>query len=256
MFVCIVANGYPSKRYLGNGIFALDQAKALSAAGCNVVLAAVDLRSLRRWRKWGVEHFVKDSVEIYAINIPLGRVPHMLLRMVGQWGIKILYQHIKNDHGEPDIIHAHFIEMAEIAMVLRSVSKARFIATEHSSLLLEASPPLWVLRRARYIYEANDLVIAVSQALACKMKFDYDVNAVVVPNVVDSLFFDGDNEEPQKLSDTFVFVSVIALYQEKHPLECILAFYQAFHNLNDRFTIQVQQQERSQAIQRNQQAGG
>ena len=73
MTVFIIANGYPTEKYRGVGIFELDQAKALAAKGHQIVYLAVDLRSIRRWRKWGFESLVKDNVEIRAINIPLGR---------------------------------------------------------------------------------------------------------------------------------------------------------------------------------------
>ena len=84
MFVCVVARGYPTNKYEMNGIFEFDQARALNQLGHKVIFVAIDLRSLRRWRKWGIEHFIKDGVEIYAINIPLGRLPHNVLRYVGQ----------------------------------------------------------------------------------------------------------------------------------------------------------------------------
>lgn len=82
MNVLIIARGYPTNKYKMNGIFEFDQAKALVEAGHNVFYAAIDLRSLRRWRKWGIERKSIDGVNIYAINIPCGRIPKIVLRKI------------------------------------------------------------------------------------------------------------------------------------------------------------------------------
>ena len=135
MYILLIAGSYPSDKYPLNGIFEFDQAKALAETGCKVVFAAIDLRSVRRWRKWGIEHFCKEGVEVYTINIPLGKIPHIVLSHTGKAAVKILYHTIKKDHGEPDIIHSHFLEIAEIALALKPITKAKFAMTEHLSLI-------------------------------------------------------------------------------------------------------------------------
>jgi len=79
MYVLIIANGYPTIGNRGLGIFELDQAKALKAIGCKVVYAAIDVRSVRRRRKWGYEERTIDGVEIHAVNIPGGKIYPALL---------------------------------------------------------------------------------------------------------------------------------------------------------------------------------
>ena len=66
----LVTRGCPCEKYPRNGIFEFDQAKALAKAGCKVVYVAVDMRSIRRWRKCGINHFVKNGVSVYIIKIP------------------------------------------------------------------------------------------------------------------------------------------------------------------------------------------
>jgi hypothetical protein len=109
MRVLIVARGYPTKKYKMNGIFEFDQAKALVYSGVNVVYAAIDMRSIRRWRKWGIETKIVNGVKIYAINLPLGRIPKQLLRVISKFGLIYLYKKIINEQGKPDIIHAHIL---------------------------------------------------------------------------------------------------------------------------------------------------
>ena len=50
MLTFIVSRGVPTEKYLTNGVFEFDQAKALVQEGCEVVFLALDLRSIRRTR--------------------------------------------------------------------------------------------------------------------------------------------------------------------------------------------------------------
>ena len=61
MFILIIARSYPTKKSPLNGIFEFDQAKALHNLGHKVILASIDLRSIRRWRKWGVSYSCKNG---------------------------------------------------------------------------------------------------------------------------------------------------------------------------------------------------
>lgn len=231
-YVLLVARGYPNERYSMNGIFEFDQARALSEAGQKVVFVAVDLRSLRRWRKWGVEHFIKDGVEVYAVNIPLGRVPHSILLSAGKLGLRALYRLIQREHGCPDIVHAHFLDIAEIALTLKTKLKAtKFVVTEHWSLLNEkySTFPKWVKDCAYHIYDQYDKVICVSPMLANSIKTLFKIkNVVVIPNMIDPLFLSG----ARILHETFEFIFVGEIDVRKCPLECIQAFYNAFHENN------------------------
>ncbi len=233
MKVLIVSRGYPSNKAKMNGIFEFDQAKALQAAGCKVIFAAVDLRSIRRWRKWGFEHLFKDGVEIYAINIPLGRVPRPLLSYFGKWGIKKLYKKIIKDQGEPDIIHAHFLGMGEIALALREMTKSsKFVLTEHSSSVIQNTNDMasWIKTSAASIYSKYDKVIAVSQTLADKINSDFNANAICIPNMYDDkIFYFKQDKVP---ISRFQFVFVGNLIKSKNPVFCIECFYNAFESVN------------------------
>ena len=107
MYVLIIARGFPTIGNRGLGIFELDQAKALKAIGCKVVYAAIDVRSVRRRRKWGYEERTIDGVEIHAVNIPGGKIYPALLNRMRVAGLGYLYRRISAKHGHPDILHAH-----------------------------------------------------------------------------------------------------------------------------------------------------
>ena len=211
MYVLIISSAYPTLTYLENGIFEFDQAKALHTTGYKVIFVAVDLRSIRRWRKWGFEHLFKDGVEIYAINIPLGRVPRPLLSYFGKWGIKKLYKKIIKDHGEPDIIHAHFLGMGEIALALREMTKSsKFVLTEHSSSVIQNTNDMasWIKASAASIYSKYDKVIAVSQTLADKINSDFNANTICIPNMYDDKIFYFKQDTISISKFQFVFVEI------------------------------------------------
>lgn len=232
MYVLIIARGCPKPKYGGNGIFEFDQAKALAQAGCKVVYAAVDLRSLRRWRKWGCEHFYNDGVEVYAVNIPLGRVPHSVIKGAGRTGLKYLYRRIMKEHGEPDVVHAHFFAPAEIALALQPLlSRTKFVMTEHSSLIAGAYElyPEWLKKCATQVYEAYEAVICVSSSLAETIKARFNIDAHVIPNMIDPVFLTAtDGGKSYAHSNTFHFVFVGNLIDGKRPKQCIQSFYKAF----------------------------
>ena len=52
MLTFLLSRGVPTQKYSTYGVFEFDQARALTQAGCKVVFLALDLRSVRRVRKW------------------------------------------------------------------------------------------------------------------------------------------------------------------------------------------------------------
>jgi len=66
MYIVILSRGIPSEKYKKHGIFEFDQAKALVQLGCKVVFAVVDIRSLRCWRKWGVERYDREGIPLLS----------------------------------------------------------------------------------------------------------------------------------------------------------------------------------------------
>ena len=64
----LIFQGFPNRKYSLNGIFEYDQAKALAQAGNEVIFVAIDVRSIRRWRKWGFVNLDKDGVHIEALT--------------------------------------------------------------------------------------------------------------------------------------------------------------------------------------------
>lgn len=226
MYILIIARGYTSEKYIMNGIFEFDQAKALASAGNKVVFAAVDMRSARRVRKWGFESFENRGVQVEAVNIPCGKIYWKVLDLISIMALKSLYKRIERKYGKPDIIHAHFIDQGYIAARTFEGKKVPLVITEHYSGMNQKSINPVLFKRGKFAYPRADKLIAVGRQLSLNIKEKFGVEAEVVPNIVDTEIF--KYEEQEKNNGSFTFVSVGSLLPVKRMRELIEAFYKAF----------------------------
>lgn len=228
MYTLFIARGYPTKKYITYGVFELDQAKALQKEGCKVVYAAVDVRSIRRWRKWGIEKKYIDGIIIYVLSIPLGRLPKVIVRKFSELGLKMVYDKITREQGTPDIIHAHYTEPAYSASKLKKKDKIPFVVTEHSSQvnknnLEKVNPNIYEI--AKNTYNKADSVIGVSPSLVDTINKNFNIKSNYIPNLVDLEIF---KYKGKKSKDVFNFISVGNLVYTKRMDLLIDAFYKAF----------------------------
>ena len=82
MNILIIGRGIPTEQNPKLGIFEMDQAKALAGIGNKVKYFAVDLRSIRKWRKWGLIKGESDGVKWYVYNLPVGPFPVRIRMMI------------------------------------------------------------------------------------------------------------------------------------------------------------------------------
>ena len=235
MYVMVVARGYPTERYKMNGIFEFDQAKALADLGHKVVYAAVDVRSVLRWRRWGIERKNTSGVEIYAINIPGGRVPTAMLHRVRTTGLSMLYGRIVREQGRPDVMHAHFPFPSYAASQLKDRTGVPLVVTEHLSAMMEPEISPRICSAANAAYENADALIAVSPGLQKVLEMKFGKKSVYIPNIVDTeLFSCGMKERDGK----FRFIAIGALIPRKRMDLTVDAFARAFGR-NQRVTLTI-----------------
>ncbi|MEL4504206.1 glycosyltransferase [Luteococcus sp. H138] len=189
MFIVIVARGVPSPRTPLWGIFELDQARALRAAGHRVAIAALDVRSLRRWRRFGLRHEVVAGIDVHTMSLPVGRVPSSVDQAVLDRAFDMVFTQIVAAHGTPDVVHAHFTKYALAAARSDRRRQFKLVVTEHNSKFNPTSIPFDLRLRATEAYRRADAVIAVSQALADVITDNFDLPVRVVPNIVDVVTF-------------------------------------------------------------------
>lgn len=230
MYVLIIGRGYPSDKYKLNGIFEFDQAKALQSNGVKIVYAAIDARSIRRWRKWGLEQKLIQGITVYTINIPLGGLPKWLIYKIMVVALRKLYERIAREQGVPDLIHAHFISTGYVTAKAFSDSKIPMVLTEHYSAMNQQVLTDYYMKLGRSTYSRMDQVISVSQALSANINEKFGINSVVIPNVVDLTNFSYPNQAKTDPTKSFIFVSVGNLKPNKKMDLLISSFYQAFEN--------------------------
>jgi len=220
MRIFIVCRGYPTSKYVMNGIFEFDQAKALAARGHEVIYLAIDLRSIRRWRNWGRESLQKNSVKIEAINIPLGRVPKKI-------GLSRVFRQCMKKYGKPDIIHAHFTGSAYSVVKALKKYDIPIVMTEHNSGITERviNPDLKAI--ASFTYPKCNKVIVVSPSLQHSLRSIFNQESLYIPNIVDVEAFTIKRPESD-LGDYFTMVSIGGLIPRK-GMDLLIQQFAAFN---------------------------
>ena len=189
MKILVIGRGYPTEKYKLNGIFEFDQAKALAAAGHEVIFAGLDMRSVRRWRKWGHESFESHRIRVETVNIPCGRIPDSILDRIKKRALKYLFRKVVDKYGTPDVIHTHFIWVGYIAVELLGGKGIPIVHTEHFSEMNKDVLSNYYKSLGRNTYPKVDKVIAVSRFLAENISQIFGIDVDVIPNVADTSGF-------------------------------------------------------------------
>ncbi|MDE5876024.1 MAG: glycosyltransferase [Muribaculaceae bacterium] len=185
MRVIVVSRGIPSDRFPMNGIFEWDQARALRAAGINVTFIVLDLRSIRRKRKFVTHSYNKDGINIVYGSLALGNIAAPIFFSLSNHKLRKLLKIAIDKFGKPNIIHGHFTDIGAITAHEAKRLGIPCIVTEHSSSLnLDILSPrtTYFAKRA---YSNATTIISVSKRLRKRLKQHFGIDSTVVPNVVD-----------------------------------------------------------------------
>lgn len=227
MKIFIISRGFPTDEYKMNGIFEMDQAKALKEAGLDVVFLSVDLRSIRRKRKFGIDSFIKDGVKMYTIDIPLGNIPKNLLYKIGIWATKKIYKKAVKNEGEPDLIHTFFTDQAYMVTKAFEDSDIPIVVTECNSHINKDNIDKKLEEAASYAYNKANKLITVSPDFNKKIKKKFGVDSsivTVIPNL-DIFVYDPINDYKNK---KFRFVSTGRVTVAKGMEDLVDAFINEF----------------------------
>ncbi|EGR97069.1 glycosyltransferase [Cutibacterium namnetense] len=218
MRVMVLSRGIPSPEAPLRGIFEYDQAVALRQQGHEVVLAVLDARSARHWRKFGtrIEHAVdrNDGITVVRLDVPLGAACARIDHRVHAVAARHLHRIVTSQWGIPDVSHAHFARFA--AAAARAGFPEPLVWTEHDSHL--AHPDRRLNEDVTAAGNRADAVISVSQGL-CDRLAGHGVTSTVVPNIVDVELFD----RPDRCHEGTVVVSVATLNPAKGMIELVQA---------------------------------
>ncbi len=225
-----MADGFPSDNSYAN-IFIKNQALALFNSGHTVGVLVIDMRSVRRLRRWGYTKEKFSGLPVYRISFPWGRFFIITGQKIAKFLTLIFFKRIKKDFGVPNIIHAHFGEMGIIGAELKKKFNAPLVITEHGSIML---PEKANLKRKRRVvsegYKKCDALIAVSSSLAHHIEA-MGINSIhVLPNIIPDYFFSKISSNRQKKKQ---FISVGNLVTNKKFDITISAFARACKVYND-----------------------
>lgn len=218
MKILFITRGFPSEKDPMSGNYEAVQAKALARKGHQVSVITIKwVSSFRRlFKDAPVSCRIVDGVKVYEFAKPkkpklFASVPKCVIRF-RQWMFKRVFDRYVQEEGIPDVAHAHIISIATNAICLKKKYHIPFVITEHWTKMNvdKVSPMLSYQAKA---YQYADRVICVSDALASNLKKLFNINSIVINNMVSDLFF--QSRKTDHVEDKFKFIAVGALRKNK-----------------------------------------
>ena len=220
MKILILSRGIPNAHDSQEGCFEFDQAKALKAAGHDVVIMAVDSRIRKYWRKLGIDKKDIDGIKTYKLFLfPTSIIRRLLSFRAGvkieYQEIKCLYRYITKKEGDFDIVHAHFLTSIFYAAKLKKDFNITLIGTEHWSKVNTDVPSKQVLYMGRIAYPTADCIVSVSDSLRKRISEIFDIESEVIHNLIDTSYLQPLPEGHNDKAREFTIVLVGSLIKRK-----------------------------------------
>jgi glycosyltransferase involved in cell wall biosynthesis len=211
MKVLFVTRGFPSEADPMSGNYEAVQAMALAAKGCRVSVIALHVKPFYHLKSWkSLSHRIVGDINVYE-----GFYPSFSIRFIGRINkhlrknaYKQAFERCAKDQGRPDIVHAHIIDMASSAIFYKERYQIPFVITEHWTKTNVEQIPDW-LKRMSGAYHQADKVICVSKALADSLKRNFQIDSIVINNMVSNVFFQSTKKD--RKDNCFRFIACGAI---------------------------------------------
>lgn len=237
MKVLFVTRGWPSKDNPMSGNYEAVQARALAKRGVEVTVAYIQKKSLTHvFNSRKIRRREYDGITVLSSIVVVPELPgvqstkysRLDLRLSQRAFLKI-YEYYRKELGDADVIHAHLIAHAYNCKLALDKYQIPFVITEHWSKVNSANVND-NLRRLGDGYKWADKVICVSAALSESLKRQFDIESLVIHNMVSGTFFDSSELANKKTrSDIVRFISVGSLVEIKRFDLLIRAFSNCQH---------------------------
>ena len=208
MKIFFITRGFPSIDDPMSGNYEAVQAKAIAALGHQVSVISVykgAAWSLMRKRK--ISHRIIDNVSVYEGFSPSFLIRLRYIKKFNQYlrkrAYRLVFERVVKNEGMPDIVHAHILSVACSLSFIKDKYHLPFVITEHWTKTNVTKIPKW-LRSMSNIYHQADKVICVSQALADSLKRNFQIDSIVINNMVSNLFFQSSKNDRNDQSFRFV----------------------------------------------------
>lgn len=192
------------------------QAKALAAKGLDVSVMAMRWKPTRYlFFNNRISHREVDGIDIYEfIYVSVSERFRFLRRFCSPMshGFRKTFNKYLKEKGLPDIVHAHIVLYAYNTLFLKTEYNLPFVITEHWTLMNTGNVSKEV-EEMSIAYRFADRVICVSQALADSLKNNFQINSIVIHNMVSDSFF----KSARILSNDnhFTFIAIGAFRKNK-----------------------------------------
>lgn len=237
MFILLISRGIPSDKDPQWGCFERDQALALHKAGHKVVVLSVDSRVKVKNRKLGISHRNIDGVDLYNLywfpNVIFRPIIYRLMLFIISWQLDYLYKKVVKIHGTPDVIYSHYLLNSYAALNLKEKYNLPVVAIEHWSEVNKDILKPYVQYLGNSVYTTVDKVISVSDSLKSMISKHFNVDSLVVHNLVG----EGFGYKLPSYHTSFNFVTVGSLFHIKGYDILIEAFAKIANNNNFKLTI-------------------
>lgn len=216
MHVLFVTRGFPSYKDPMIGNYEAVQAKALAAKGCQISVLSIYSKPVYYYLDWiKISYREVEGVNVYEAYYP--SFPIRYFRSINKYIKKIIYRYAFNkilkDKGMPDIVHAHIVTCAAAVMFLKSEYHLPFLITEHWSMTFKEEIPKWLMNMTKTYHQA-DLLICVSQALASSLKRNFQIDSIIINNMVSNVFF--QLSKRKRNDNTFRFIACGAFRKDRY----------------------------------------
>ena len=237
MFILLISRGIPSDKDPQWGCFERDQALALHKAGHKVVVLSVDSRVRVKNRKLGISYRNIDGVDLYNLywfpNVIFRPIIYRLMLFIISWQLDYLYKKVVKIHGTPDVIYSHYLLNSYAALNLKKKYNLPVVAIEHWSEVNKDILKPYVQYLGNNVYSTVDKVISVSDSLKSMIYKHFNVDSLVVHNLVG----EGFGYKLPSYHTSFNFVTVGSLFHIKGYDILIEAFAKIANNNNFKLTI-------------------
>lgn len=237
MFILLISRGIPSDKDPQWGCFERDQALALHKAGHKVVVLSVDSRVRVKNRKLGISHKNIEGVDLYNLywfpNVIFRPIIYRVMLFLISWQLDYLYKKIVKIHGTPDVIYSHYLLNSYVALNLKKKYNLPVVAIEHWSEVNKDILKSYVQYLGNNVYSTVDKVISVSDSLKSMIYKHFNVDSLVVHNLVG----EGFGYKLPSYHTSFNFVTVGSLFHIKGYDILIEAFAKIAHDNNFKLTI-------------------
>ena len=238
MFILLISRGIPSDKDPQWGCFERDQALALHRAGHKVVVLSVDSRAKFRSSKFGISHKLINGVYFYNIscfpNVIFRPIAYSIMLFLISWQLDYLYKKVLKTHGTPDLIYSHYLLNSYAALTLKQKYNVPLVVIEHWSEVNKDILQSYVKYSGNKVYSLADKVIAVSDSLKSMLQKHFNVNAIVVHNIVG----EGFDYKPTSQRSIFNFVTVGSLFHVK-GYDILIESFAKIANANNNFRLTI-----------------